>query len=120
MNQGRIWCVVSPTVGLPLLLGSVAVTSLIVHACVLSHTTWYGGLYEGSKGRAAAAALNSSAASVASLTSQAQPGFSISVNPVAATPGKAATAFVVTVTPNQVQTAQAAASPHNVALAAAK
>ncbi len=28
MNQGRIWTVVKPTVGLPLFLGSVAVTSL--------------------------------------------------------------------------------------------
>lgn len=38
MNQGRIWCVVNPTVGLPLFLGSVAVTSLIVHYSVLTHS----------------------------------------------------------------------------------
>ena len=31
MNQGRIWCVVKPTVGLPLFLGSVAIISLLVH-----------------------------------------------------------------------------------------
>ncbi|NEP82323.1 MAG: light-harvesting protein, partial [Okeania sp. SIO3B3] len=30
MNQGRIWCVVNPTVGLPLFLGGVAAISLIV------------------------------------------------------------------------------------------
>ena len=41
MNQGRIWTVVKPTVGLPLLIGSVAVTSLLVHYTILSHTTWY-------------------------------------------------------------------------------
>jgi light-harvesting protein B-800-850 alpha chain len=40
MNQGRIWCVVKPTVGLPLLLGSVAVIALLVHYAVLSHTTY--------------------------------------------------------------------------------
>lgn len=40
MNQGRIWCVVKPTVGLPLFLGGVAVISLLVHSAVLSHTTW--------------------------------------------------------------------------------
>ena len=40
MNQGRIWCVVHPTVGLPLLLGSVGITSLIVHASIMTHTTW--------------------------------------------------------------------------------
>ena len=41
MNQGRIWTVVNPTVGLPLLLGSVAVIAILVHAAVLSHTTWF-------------------------------------------------------------------------------
>ena len=41
MNQGRIWCVVNPTVGLPLFLGSVAVISLIVHFSVLNNTSWF-------------------------------------------------------------------------------
>jgi light-harvesting protein B-800-850 alpha chain len=40
MNQGRIWTVVKPTVGLPLLLGSVTVIAILVHYAVLSHTTW--------------------------------------------------------------------------------
>ncbi|KPF95072.1 light-harvesting protein [Rhodopseudomonas palustris] len=40
MNQGRIWTVVKPTVGLPLLLGSVAVIVILVHFAVLTHTTW--------------------------------------------------------------------------------
>ncbi|ABD09130.1 light-harvesting protein [Rhodopseudomonas palustris] len=40
MNQGRIWTVVKPTVGLPLLLGSVAVMVVLVHFAVLTHTTW--------------------------------------------------------------------------------
>lgn len=40
MNQGRIWTVVNPTVGLPLLLGSVAVMVVLVHFAVLSNTTW--------------------------------------------------------------------------------
>lgn len=41
MFYGRIWCVVKPTVGLPLFLGAVAATSLIVHAAVLTNTTWF-------------------------------------------------------------------------------
>ena len=41
MNQGRIWCVVKPTVGLPLFLGAVTVIALLVHYGVLSHTTWF-------------------------------------------------------------------------------
>jgi light-harvesting protein B-800-850 alpha chain len=47
MNQGRIWTVVHPTVGLPLMLGSVAVTSLIVHYAILSHTTWFSAYWQG-------------------------------------------------------------------------
>jgi light-harvesting protein B-800-850 alpha chain len=41
MNQGRIWTVVKPSVGLPLLLGSVAVIALLVHYELLSSTTWF-------------------------------------------------------------------------------
>ena len=47
MNQGKMWTVVKPTVGIPLLLGSVAITSLLVHAAVLTHTTWYPAFYQG-------------------------------------------------------------------------
>lgn len=47
MNQGRIWCVVKPTVGLPLFLGSVALISLLVHFAVLSNTTWFAKFFGG-------------------------------------------------------------------------
>lgn len=47
MNQTRIWLVVKPTIGLPLFLGSVALTSLLVHNAVLSHTTWFPGFLQG-------------------------------------------------------------------------
>lgn len=50
MNQGRIWCVVNPTVGLPLLLGTVLLISLLVHYAVLSNTTWYPAFYAGAGG----------------------------------------------------------------------
>ena len=58
MNQGRIWCVVKPTVGLPLFLGSVALTSLAVHTAVLSNTPWMANFFSG-KDMAATAAVNS-------------------------------------------------------------
>ncbi len=45
MNQGRIWCVVKPTVGLPLFLGGVAVTSLLVHYFVLEKTSWFAAVW---------------------------------------------------------------------------
>ncbi|MFZ5740135.1 light-harvesting protein B-800-850 alpha chain [Rhodopseudomonas thermotolerans] len=41
MNQARIWTVVKPTVGLPLLLGSVTVIAILVHFALLSNTTWF-------------------------------------------------------------------------------
>ena len=39
MNQGRIWCVVKPTVGLPLFLGGVALISILIHTAVINHTS---------------------------------------------------------------------------------
>jgi len=59
MNQGKIWCVVHPTVGLPLLLGSVTVISLLVHASVLNNTTWMADFWQGDKPRTVAAASTS-------------------------------------------------------------
>lgn len=47
MNQKEIWCVVNPTVGLPLFLGAVAVTSLIVHGAILANTNWFSAYWEG-------------------------------------------------------------------------
>ena len=47
MNQGRIWCVVKPTVGLPLFLGGVTVIALLVHWAVLSNVTWFAKLWQG-------------------------------------------------------------------------
>jgi light-harvesting protein B-800-850 alpha chain len=55
MNQTRIWLVVKPTVGLPLFLGSVALTALLVHYAILSHTTWFSGYWQG-KAKVAAVA----------------------------------------------------------------
>ncbi len=51
MNQGKIWLVVKPTVGLPLFLGGVTVIALAVHAAILTNTEWYPGYYSG-KGKA--------------------------------------------------------------------
>ena len=92
MNQGRIWTVVKPTVGLPLLLGSVTGISLAVHYSVLTHTTWVGDFWQGKSAKKAD--LNSGA-STALLS---QPGFVVSVAPSAVTE-KGATSFVVTVAP---------------------
>lgn len=105
MNQGRIWCVVNPTVGLPLFLGSVAVTSLIVHYSVLSNTTWFGAYWNG-HAKAKAAAVETTTQPVAANTSGG-PGFVISVAPVAGNTANGETSFVISVAPKAVSTAQA-------------
>jgi len=108
MNQGRIWCVVSPNVGLPLLLGSVAVTSLIVHASVMTHTTWMSAYWSGSW-RNKTSMIDSPAPKVAAATIQGQPAFAVTVTPVPGVPGKTETSFVVSVTPNPTVPAAPAA-----------
>jgi light-harvesting protein B-800-850 alpha chain len=118
MNQGRIWCVVNPTVGLPLFLGSVAAIALIVHASVLSHTDWFSTYWQG-HGKAKVAAEGSTGP-VAVNGGEAN-GVVISMAPVAAKAGSGETSFVITVAPKAVQTAQVDAkrAPGSVAVALA-
>jgi light-harvesting protein B-800-850 alpha chain len=102
MNNGRIWCVVKPTVGLPLFLGGVTVIALTVHAAVLSHTNWFGNYWQGSRAaRADAAPIPNS--NLAQAPNDA--GFSVSVTPVPVGTGNG-TAFVVTIVPRAGDPAQ--------------
>jgi light-harvesting protein B-800-850 alpha chain len=55
MIYGKIWCVVKPTVGIPIFLGAVAVSSFLVHYMLLTHTTWLPAYYEGKRPAVAAA-----------------------------------------------------------------
>ena len=89
MNQGRVWCVVHPTVGLPLLLGSVAVTSLIVHASIMTHTTWMSTYWMGKYARTGAPPS-------ASLDG---PALSLKVVPDGNATAGSPVSFVVTVSP---------------------
>jgi light-harvesting protein B-800-850 alpha chain len=41
MNNAKMWLVVKPTVGVPLFLTAVAVSSFAVHVAVLSKVNWY-------------------------------------------------------------------------------
>jgi light-harvesting protein B-800-850 alpha chain len=112
MNQGRIWTVVPPTVGLPLIIGGAAVTSLLLHYAILSHTTWYPAYWNGAAGRAKVAETDSVPAAAA-LTQKSTPAFAINVTPVEGTAGSAGTSFVVTVTPNAADKSVALATPDN-------
>jgi light-harvesting protein B-800-850 alpha chain len=55
MIYGKIWCVVKPTVGIPLFLGAVAVSSFTVHYMLLTHTTWLPQYFNGKAATTAAA-----------------------------------------------------------------
>jgi light-harvesting protein B-800-850 alpha chain len=95
MNNGRIWCVVKPTVGLPLFLGGVAVIALTVHAAVMTNTTWMADYWQGNKPRRAAVDP-AGAPAVAHATGESP--YVVTVMPVSGMPADA-TAFVVTITP---------------------
>jgi light-harvesting protein B-800-850 alpha chain len=102
MNQGRIWCVVSPTIGLPLFLGSVAAISLTVHAEVLSHSTWMAAYWQG--GAKAKVAMNTATPNMVAKTAV---GYSVTITPPAngaATPAS----FTITVSPNSAPAVRAA------------
>jgi light-harvesting protein B-800-850 alpha chain len=116
MNQGRIWCVVNPTVGLPLFLGGVATISLIVHASVMTHSTWVGNFFQG--GGAKTKVSQSADAPTVAMTPQGTPGFAITIAPTPAAAGTGETSFVVTVKPT-VEPLQHAAADPSLALAPA-
>jgi light-harvesting protein B-800-850 alpha chain len=97
MNQGRIWCVVSPTVGLPLFLGSVALMSFTVHFAVLNNTTWVSNFWSGVPMKAAS--LEIDVAPVAAAKPVVKPTVAIEVAEVASVLGDDTTSFVVKVKP---------------------
>lgn len=49
MNNAKMWLVVSPSVGVPIFLGAVAVGSFAVHVAVLSNTSWVSDFLSGNE-----------------------------------------------------------------------
>jgi light-harvesting protein B-800-850 alpha chain len=47
MNNAKLWLVVSPNVGIPLLLTAVAASSFTVHYMMLNNASWLRGYYDG-------------------------------------------------------------------------
>jgi light-harvesting protein B-800-850 alpha chain len=85
--------VVSPNVGLPLLLGSVAITALIVHASILTHVTWWGNYWQGKAARTAENVVPGVTPDTKSLA-----GLAVTVTPVPAT-GTSAASFMISLSP---------------------
>jgi light-harvesting protein B-800-850 alpha chain len=67
MIYGKMWCVVKPSVGVPIFLGAVAVGSFAVHLALVSNTTWIKDFLNGGPAKAAAA-ISAPAASPAAKT----------------------------------------------------
>ncbi len=62
MKEGRIWLYVNPTVGLPLFFLAFITASLLVHASILTNTTWMAAFWQGAAAEAAPAAAAPAAA----------------------------------------------------------
>jgi|APDOM4702015159_1054818.scaffolds.fasta_scaffold503137_2 light-harvesting protein B-800-850 alpha chain len=59
MIYGKLWLVVKPSVGIPLFLGAVAVSSFAVHTALVINTTWVKKFLNGNAPAAVAAAAPS-------------------------------------------------------------
>jgi light-harvesting protein B-800-850 alpha chain len=55
MIYGKLWCVVKPSVGIPIFLGAVAVGSFAVHLALVTNTTWIKDFLNGGSAAASAA-----------------------------------------------------------------
>ncbi|ADP71550.1 antenna complex alpha/beta subunit [Rhodomicrobium vannielii ATCC 17100] len=52
-GQAGIWLVVPPKVGLPLLLGTVTLIAVLVHASLIGHTKWFPKYWDGAAAKTA-------------------------------------------------------------------
>ena len=59
MIYGKLWCVVRPQVGIPIILGAVAVGSFCVHLALVTNTTWVKAYLNGGAGKAPVAVTQS-------------------------------------------------------------
>ncbi len=58
MIYGKIWCVVKPSVGVPIIIGAAAVASFAVHVALTVNTTWVKTYLNGSAARVTAEATH--------------------------------------------------------------
>jgi light-harvesting protein B-800-850 alpha chain len=54
MIYGKIWCVVKPSVGIPIIIGAVALGSFAVHLSLTLNTTWVKKFLNGSAAQVSA------------------------------------------------------------------
>ncbi len=71
MIYGKMWCVVKPSVGIPIIIGAVAVASFSVHLALTLNTSWVKKFLNGSA--AQVSSIQSESPQVAALSLQ-EPG----------------------------------------------
>jgi light-harvesting protein B-800-850 alpha chain len=98
MNQGRIWCVVNPTVGLPLFLGSVALMSFTVHFAVLNNSSWVKDFFNGAPMTKAASAEKKVVPN-ADLAKAEAPAMTVEIAPAPTANADADASFIVKIKP---------------------
>ena len=47
MIYGKLWCVVKPSVGIPIIIAAVAFASFNVHLALVNNTTWVKAFLQG-------------------------------------------------------------------------
>jgi len=55
MIYGKMWCVVKPSVGIPVIIAAVAIASFSVHLALTMNTTWVKDFLNGSAKKVAMA-----------------------------------------------------------------
>ena len=88
MNEGRIWLYVSPSVGIPLLFVGFVAASLLVHASILTNTTWFADFWQGAAAAPAAEMAAPAAAAAAPAADAMAPAAEAA--PAEAAPAEAA------------------------------
>jgi light-harvesting protein B-800-850 alpha chain len=62
MIYGKMWCVVKPSVGIPIFIAAVAIASFSVHLALTLNTSWVKNFLNGSKAAVTAPAPADAAA----------------------------------------------------------
>lgn len=70
MIYGKLWCVVKPSVGIPIILAAVAIGSFSVHVALVTNTTWIKDFLNGGAANKVAMAAPAPAAAAAPAAQQ--------------------------------------------------
>jgi light-harvesting protein B-800-850 alpha chain len=72
MNNGKMWLVLKPTVGIPVFFAGMVVASLSIHTSILLNSDWFPAFLKGGQKVAAAAPAAAPAAAAAAAAPAAK------------------------------------------------